>query len=631
MGEPIRPMAEGRVQRRLAAILAADVVGYSRLMGANETGTRARFNAHLNELIAPAIANREGRIVKTLGDGILAEFASVVDAVQCAVEIQKEMANRNTGEPPDSRIDFRIGINLGDIIVEGDDIHGDGVNVAARLEGLAEPGEICISRAARDQVRDKLGYGLEDLGEVEVKNISRPVRAFRVLLDGTTVAVPNSSIVKKYWHSLAAVLAVILIGSGGLWWWHPWTKTVDAARPDHLAHALPNRPSIAIMPFANLSGDPKQDYFADGFTEDLITNVAQSKELFVIARNSTFTYKGRAVKVRQIAEELGVRYVLEGSMRRIGEKMRITAQLIDATAGTHVWAKRYDEPIGKLFDVQDELSQEIAGTLVTNIQVADLAKASRKRPKDLSAYDYVLQARARWDVPNRDAKIEARALAEQAIAIDPSYAPAYAILGTTLNGAYIRQWQGPEALDRAYEAARKAVELDPLSSVAHEVLGRVLLRRKQHAAAVDAIERSIALNPNRADHYASLADVLTFANRPGEAIDLLKKAMRLDPFYPSRYNMYLGRAYYFSKQYDEAVTELETCAARGPKFRPCYMFLAPAYTELGRQEDARRTVATLLELAPKFSIATSVEKHLPFVPSAMRLYVNGLRRAGIPD
>ncbi len=293
---------------------------------------------------------------------------------------------------------------------------------------------------------------------------------------------------------------------------------------------LPDKPSIAILPFENLSSDPQQDYFADGFTEDVITNVAQSKEIFVIARNSTFAYKGRAVKIQQVAEELGVRYVLEGSVRRIGEKMRITAQLIDATSGTHVWAKRYDEPIGKVFDVQDELSREIAGTLVTNIRAADLAKASQKRPKDLTAYDYVLQARARWDAPGKGAKMEARAVAEQAIAIDPNYAPAYAILGTTFNSAYIVQWEGPEALDRAYEAARKAVELDPLSSAAHEVLGRVLLRREQHAAAVDAIERSIALNPNRADHYASLADVLTFANRPGEAIDFLKKAMRLDPF-----------------------------------------------------------------------------------------------------
>jgi len=384
-------------------------------MEANEAETRARFNAHLGNLIEPALANREGRIVKTLGDGLLAEFASVVDAVQCAGEVQKEMAERNIDEARDRRIDFRIGINLGDIIVEGDDIHGEGVNVTARLEGLAEPDGICILRAARDQVRNKLGYELEDMGEIEVKNISRPVHAFRIPRDGAADSLCDNSSVARRWRALAAIFVVAVIAAGGLWWWQPWREAVDAARPDHFAHALPDPPSIAIMPFANLSGDPKQDYFADGFTEDAITNVAQSKELFVIARNSTFTYKGRAVKVGTIAEELGVRYVLEGSMRRIGETVRITAQLIDATPGTHVWAKKYDEPINKLFDVQDELSREIAATLVTDIQAADLARASQKRPKDLSAYDYVLQARARWDVPTRDAKVQARALAERAV------------------------------------------------------------------------------------------------------------------------------------------------------------------------------------------------------------------------
>jgi adenylate cyclase len=614
----------------LAAILAADVVGYSRLMGLDEAGTRARFNAHLNELIEPAIADKQGRVVKTLGDGLLVEFASVVDAVQCAVGIQQGMADRNADQPEDHRMDFRIGVNLGDVIVEDDDIHGDGVNVAARLEGLAEPGAICISRAARDQIRDKLDYGLEDLGEVEVKNIARPVRAFRVLQDGKAAKAPNRFVSGKHGLAIAAVLAVVLIAAGGIWWWQPWMERVEPTRPDRIAIPLSDKPSIAILPFANLSGDPQQEYFADGFTEDLITNVAQSKELFVIARNSTFTYKGRAVKIRQVAEELGVRYVLEGSVRRIGEKIRITAQLIDATNGAHVWAKRYDQPTAKLFDVQDEVSREIAATLLTNINKADLAKASQKRPTELSAYDYVLRARARWALPGKEAKLEARALAKNAIAIDPNYAPGYAVLGDTFNSAYIIQWEGPEALDRAYEAARQAVKLDPQLSLAHELLGRVLLRRRQHDGAIAAIKRAITLNPNLARHYASLADALTFANRPGEAIQLMQKFMRLDPFYPPRFNMYLGRAYYFSNQYDKAAAQLKTCAARAPKWRPCYMFLAPTYAEQGRQADAKRTVETLLKIAPKFSISTSVQKHLPFVPGAMEFYTSGLRKAGVP-
>lgn len=624
-------MAEKRAERRLAAILAADVVGYSRLMGEDEEGTLNALNAHLTELIEPRIAEYTGRIVKTTGDGLLVEFASVVDAVHCAVAVQAGMAECNSETPENRKIEFRIGINVGDVIVQDDDVYGDGVNVAARLEGLADSGGICISRAARDQIRDKLDYGLEDLGEVEVKNIARPVRAFRILRDGAAVNTPIHSMAKKRGLALAATLAVALIAGGGLWWWQPWVERVEPTRQDRIAIPLPDKPSIAILSFENLSGDPQQDYFADGFTEDLITNVAQSKDLFVIARNSTFTYKGKAVKVRQVAEELGVRYVLEGSVRRIGENMRITAQLIDAAGGTHVWAKRYDKPVAELFGVQDEVSREIAGTLLTNIKKADLAKASQKRPTDLTAYDYVLRARARWGVPGKAAKLEARALAEKAIAIDSNYAAAYAVLGDTFNSAYITQWEGPEALDHAYEAARKAVELDPQLSSAHELLGRVFLRRGQHDDAVTAIERSVTLNPNEARHYASLADTLTFANRAEEAVELIERANRLDPFYPPRQNMYLGRAYYFSRQYDKAVTELKTCAARAPKWRPCYMYLAPAYAELGQLADAKQSVETLLKIAPKFSISTSVQKHLPFVPSAMQFYIGGLRKAGVPE
>lgn len=621
-------MAEDRTERRLAAILAADVVGYSRLMGEDEEGTLGALNAHIKDLIDPLITEHNGRMVKTTGDGLLVEFPSVIDAVHCAVAFQIGMADRTADVPEDRKIAFRIGINIGDVIIQNDDVFGDGVNVAARLEGLADPGGICISRAARDQIRDKLDYGLEDMGEVEVKNIVRPVRAFRVLQDGETAKSPASH---RYRTAFAAGLAVLLVAGGGLWWWQPWVERVDPTRPDKIAIPLPDKPSIAILPFANLSGDPQQEYFADGFTEDLITNVAQSKELFVIARNSTFTYKGRAVKIRQVAEELGVRYVLEGSVRRIGNNFRITAQLIDATNGSHVWAKRYDKPANKLFDVQDEVSREIASTLLVNVKKADLVKASQKRPKDLSAYDYVLRARARWAVPGKKAKLEARALAERAIAIDPAYAPAYAVLGDTYNSAYITQWEGPEALERAYKAARKAVELDPLLSTAHELLGRVFLRRRQHDDAIAAIERSITLNPNQPRHYASLADTLTFANRAKEAVELLKKANRLDPFYPPRQNMYLGRAYYFAKQFDKAVAQLKICAARAPKWRPCHMFLAPAYVALGRQADAQRSLNTLLKLAPNFSISTSVRKHLPFVPSAMQFYISGLRKAGTPE
>lgn len=624
-------MAEERVERRLAAILAADVVGYSRLMSEDEEGTLGALNAHLKELIEPLISSQNGRIVKTTGDGLLVEFSSVIDAVHFAVAFQNGMAERNLDVSKDRRIEFRIGINIGDVIIQDDDVFGDGVNVAARLESLADPGGICVSRAARDQIRDKLHYGLRDLGEVEVKNIARPVRVFQLLPDSSKTTSHRRSRIKKGRLAFTAVLAFVIAAGAGLWVWQPWADQTVRARPERIAYALPNKPSIAILPFANLSGDKQQEYFADGITEDLITDLAQSKEIFVIARNSTFAYKGRNVPIREVAEELGVRYVLEGSIRRIGENMRITAQLIDATNGAHVWAKRYDEPADKLFEIQDQLNREIAGTLLSNIRKSALAKLTQKRAQNFSAYDYVLRARAKFDQPGKAAKLEARALAQKAIEIDPDYAPAYAVLGDTFNSGYIVQWEGPESLEKAFEAARTAVRLDPMLSTGQELLGRVLLRRGQHDLAIAAIKKAVELNPNRARHYGSLADSLTFADRPKEAIELMKTAMRLDPFFPARHNMYLGRAYFFDRQFEQAVGQLEACATRAPKWRPCYMYLAPALAELGKSDEAQKAVRTLLLLAPRFSIARSVRNHLPFVPPAMRFYVQALQKAGIPE
>ncbi len=627
------------MERRLAAIVAIDVVGYSRLMNKDEGGTHLAVKDTVKSLINPKVAQYRGRIVKLTGDGALFEFASAVDAVTFAVEMQCAMRERNCDVPEERRIEYRVGINIGDIFIEPEDIYGDGVNVAARLEGLSETGGICIARNVFNQVKGKLDLTFKPLGKQKVKNIEEAISIYRVNIDGKAeqlvTAVQTGGPDRKLQARYVAAAAALLLMAAGIVWWQPWARRVGDPSPGEPAISsslpLPDKPSIAILPFANLSGDPQQEYFADGFTEDLITNIAQSKELLVIARNSTFKFKGRAVKIQQVAEELGVGYVLQGSLRRIGKNMRITVQLIDASNGAHVWAKRYDKPTAKLFDVQDEVSREIAGTLLVNISAADLAKSAQKRPKDLSAYDYVLRARAQIATHEKDATLEARALAEQAIAIDPDYAAAYATLGDTFILAYILQWAGPEALNLAYDAARKAVELDPLSSTAHELLGRVFLRRRQHDDAVATFERSIELNPNRSRNFASLADTLTFANRAKEAVELMHKAIRLDPFYSPLYNLYLGRAYYFSKRYDKAVAQLRTCAARAPKFRACYMYLAPTYAELGRQADAERTATTLLKISPNFSIATSVQKHLPFVPSAMQFYIRGLRKAGLPE
>lgn len=620
------------MERRISAIFAADMVGYSRLMEADEIGTLERQKTHRKELINPAFEQFHGRIVKEMGDGLLVEFPSIIEAVQCAVEIQRAMPQREAEIPDDHKISYRIGINLGDIVVEEDDIYGSGVNVAARLEALAEPGGICLSGTAYDHLGSAIEVGYESLGEVSVKNIERSIRAYRVLTDPAQVStIPTITRKRKVNRNTAGIgllLLLLSLGATGWWWLQPVFEPTDAKNQ---TLKVPDKPSIAILPFANLSDDTEREYFAEGFTEDLTSNVAQSKDLFVISRNSTLAFKSRPVNIQEVASDLGVRYVLEGSIRPIGDKVRVTAQLIDSSNDSHIWAKQYDVPMSGIFDVQDELTREISGSLLANIRRADLNRTLQKRPNDLSAYDYVLRARAMWDTPGKEAKLEARALAEKAIALDPNYAPAYAILGDTYNSAYILQWEGPEALDKAYELARKAVELDPLSSQSHELLGRVFLRRNQHNEAIITLRKAIELNPNRSFHYAALADVLTFANRPDEAIELMNTAIRLDPFYPARDNMYLGRAYFFTEKYEEAMVELETCAARTPRYRPCYMYLAPTYAQMGKSVDASRTVGELLRISPDFSISNSVRGHLPFVEPAIEFYISALRKAGVPE
>lgn len=620
------------MERRLSAILAADMVGYSRLMEAEEIGTIERQKIHRRELIDPSFEKFHGRIVKEMGDGVLVEFPSAVEAVQCAVEIQRAMPERESDVPEDRKIIYRIGINLGDIIIEDEDVFGSGVNIASRLEQLAKPGGICISGTTYDHLKAQVEAGYEALGEVHVKNIEQPVRAYRVLIGpdqvGTLIEKTQKPASNRTTFAIALSISLLAMLIGG-WWWAQSPAIEPVNNPKVLS--LPDKPSIAILPFANLSDDMEQEYFADGFTEDLITNLAQSKEIFVTARNSAFTYKNKMVKVQAVAGDLGVRYVLEGSVRRVSSKIRITAQLIDARDGAHVWAKQYDEPIENFFDIQDALVREIAGTLLANIKMADLQRSRQKRPSEMSAHDYVLQARARYARRGASTLLEARTLAQKAIEIDPKYAPAFAILADTYNSAYILQLEGSESLERAYTAARKAFELDPYLSEAHELLGRVLLRQSRFEEAILSFKRSIELNPNRADNYASLADTLTFANRADEAIEFLKIAMRLDPFYSPRYDMYLGRAHYFVGRYNEAISELKNCAVRAPKYRPCYMYLAPAYAEAGMDKEAREAVRTLLEISPDFSISNSVTGHLPFVAESLNRYVSGLRKAGVPE
>jgi adenylate cyclase len=427
-------MAEERVERRLAAILAADVVGYSRLMGANEEGTLADLKCHRRELTDPKIKEHRGRIVKTTGDGVLVEFVSVVDALRCAVDIQREMTERNAEVPPDRRIEFRMGLNVGDIIIDDKDIYGDGVNIAARLEALAEPGGICISRVVRDQVRDKLDFSFEDMGEQQVKNIARPVRTHRVLLGAVSVG-------------------PIVVEPGNV---------PAAASP--AARALPQKPSIAVLPFANMSGDAEQEYFSEGITEDIITNLSRNRAFFVISRSTSFTYKGTAVDVAKVARELGVRYVLEGSVRRAGNRVRITAQLIDAASGHHLWAERYDRELADVFAVQDEIAQSITGAIAPGIMSAEIQHAQRKHPSQLDAWDRIV--RAHWHLRRftRDDLAEARQLLTEVIAADPANAMALSDLAFANHFEAVFGWgEGTvaEGFARSGDAARKAVRRGP--------------------------------------------------------------------------------------------------------------------------------------------------------------------------
>ena len=478
-------MAADPVQRRLAAILAADVAGYSRLMGEDEIATRARFNSHFHDLIEPTIAKGQGRVVKTTGDGLLAEFPSVVDAVNCAVEIQRNMIDRNADDPQGQRMEFRIGVNLGDVIIEGDDIHGDGVNVASRLEKLSEPGGVVVSRSVHEQVKSKIDFGFDDLGPREVKNIVEPVHAFRIILDpGTTVA---------------AVTATIF-----------------------------DKPSIAVLPFDNMSGDTEQEYFSDGITDDLITALCRIRQFRVVARNSTFSFKGQFPDVRRVAEELNVRYVIEGSVRRAGNQIRLTAQLIDGDTGNHVWAERYDRSLDDIFSLQDELANTIVGAVEPAMGRAEQERANKKPPENLDAWESY--QRGIWHLIRRT-KLdmeEARKLFERAITLDSQFAQAYAGYARTFYFDVLLGFSD-DGDEEALEAARKAVDLDNEDAGSHTALGQIYYVNRNNERAIPEFEAAIRLNPSYATAHHHLGRVLAHTGRPEEALPHLQAAIRLSP------------------------------------------------------------------------------------------------------
>ncbi len=611
-------MSEERVERRLAAILAADVAGYSRLMGVDEEGTLAALKAIRRDLLDLKIKEHRGRIVKTTGDGVLVEFASVVDAVRCAVEVQRDMAERNADVPADKRIEFRVGINVGDIISDDNDIYGDGVNVAARLEALAEPGGICVSRVVRDQVRDKLDFTFDDTGEQQVKNIARPVRVFRVALTHPVADAPGSPLSRN-------------AGEGAE------RQRREAGEDTTAALPLPDKPSLAVLPFQNMSGDPEQEYFADGMVEEITTAIARLPWLFVIARNSSFTYKGRAVDVKQVARELGVRYVLEGSVRKAGNRVRITGQLIDTTTGAHIWADRFDGALDDIFELQDEVASSVAGAIEPKLRQSEIERASRKPTESLTAYDLYLRALAHVHHYTEASFAEAVALLGQALVIDPSYAPAAAMLSWCHTQQQPHRKGGvfsDSDISAAVLLARQALETardDP--DTIWPAAWALFRFAGETAKVITALDRAVTLNPNAALAWACKGWVHARREEPEAAIEALGQALRLSPFDPLGYLFAAGlaEAHIAARRFEQAIEWADRALHDQPRFMGSIRLKIVANAHLGRLDEARAELARYLPKDPGLTIGGWRAALAPsMAPELLELYCSGLRLAGVP-
>jgi len=613
------------IERRLAAILSADVEGYSRLMGDDEVAT-VRTITEYRAVVASTVTGHGGRVVDAPGDNVLAEFGSVVDAVQCAVDVQRELQSRNAELPPARRMRFRIGINLGDVIIEGERLYGDGVNIAARLESLAEGGGICLSGTAYDQIEGKLPYSYEFKGEHTVKNIARPVRVYRVRLDPSVAGPSRRATSTRLVKAVAAsVAALLLLGAAGWVGWR-WLRP-----PESAGLPLPDKPSVAVLPFANLSQDPAQEYFSDGVTEDLITGLSKVSGLFVIARNSVFTYKGKPVKVRDVGRDLGVRYVLEGGVQRSGSRVRITAQLVDASTGYHIWAERYDREVNDIFALQDEVTQQIVRAMAVKLTEGEKVRLGRPPTGVLEAYDLVLRGHDERRLSTRDGNAEARRLFVKALDLDPGYAAAY--LG--LSWTHLQSWQllwstDRESLARARDLAERAIALNESLVGAYHVLGQIYLWMKEHDRAIAQAKHAVALAPNDADGYETLAEILGWSGRAEESIGVIRHAMRLNPRYPFFYQWTLGHGYYLTERRQEALDAFARVVRENPNFFPAYAYRGVLFSELGRVKEAREAWGKASHLNPGVSML-SLRERIPYKrPADLDRLLTAAHRAGMP-
>jgi len=626
--------AEG-FKRKITAIMSSDVVGYSKLMGDDEAATVQTLELY-KSVMSALIEQHRGRVIDSPGDNMLSEFASVVDAVQCAVAIQKELNSRNTELPENRKMRFRIGINLGDVIQEEDRIYGDGVNIAARLEAIADPGGICVSKTAFDHIETKLPLGYEFLGEQEVKNIAKPVGAYRVLMEPrvTVADVKEKKETIPFWRRKAsitvAIAVLVTIIGWTVWQFYLRPPPIEPASVEKMTLPLPDKPSIAVLPFVNMSGDPEQDYFSDGLTEEIITALSNVPKLFVIARNSVFTYKGKSVKVKQVAEELGVKYVLEGSIRKAGDKIRITAQLIDAISGHHLWADRYDRNLKEIFDVQDELTKSIITAMQVKLTEGEQARVAAKGTNNLEAYLKYLQAMVYMRQFNIESNALAKQLAQEAIALDPEYDMAYITLSSTYQmDVWLGTSKSPkQSIAKSLELVKKAIELDPTNADAYGHLGFTYSMMGEPEKAVANAEKAVALNPNSAYNHMRLGHTLRFAGRNEEAIPEYLKAIRLNPIPPTNYLFGLGIAYCWTGQYEEAIKWCEKAVRQDPDSFLTRLMLTMVYSESGRMEDARSEAKEVLRINPKFSVVKwgNASKG----PNTAQ-FVAALRKAGLPD
>jgi adenylate cyclase len=626
-------MAPEDFKRKLTAILSADVKGYSRLMGEDDEATVRTIKAY-REVISKIVQKHRGRVVDSPGDNILAEFASVIDAVGSAVEIQDELRMRNAELPEDRKMEFRIGVNLGDVIHEEERIYGDGVNVAARVESLADPGGICVSGTVFDQIESKLPLGYEFLGEQSVKNIPKPVRIYKALMDpevvGKVIGEKRAEPRRGLKVALAAVTALLLI-LGGLLIWRTAFPPVEVASVEKMAFPLPDKPSIAVLPFNNLSGDPEQEYFSDGLTEEIISTLSKVPKLFVIARNSTFTYKGKPVKVQQVAEELGVRYVLEGSVRKAGDKIRITAQLVDALNGHHLWAEKYDRSIDDIFAVQDEITKKIITAMQVKLTEGEQVQAAARGTNSLEAYLKCLQGNELANQINPESNALAKQLAEEAIALDPDYAWAYYVLGRThLISVWVGTSKSPkQSIAKAMELFKKAIALDDTFAEAHGNLGFLYSMTKQHDKAIAQAEKAVALNPNSAWAHFMVGKTLFFAGRCEESIPEYKKAIRLNPIPPNNYLWSIGLSYAYTEDYEQAMFWCEKGVRREPNDLLARIMMTVVYSLSGRDEEARVQAAEVLRIQPKFTVK-GFEKKLTYKRKEDgEKFLNALRKAGL--